>query len=316
MQGLRACVGLAATVGVMASVVLVGGCGSERSSTSSGTAGGTAGKTSGVAASSTATAAEDGPQSGYDQVTFSDPTRIDNQWMPLTPGTQLILEGESVDDGERIPHRIVTTVTDLTKEIDGVQTVVVWDRDYEEDELIEAELAFFAQADDGNIWLFGEYPEEYEDREVVDAPTWIHGIEDAQAGIMIKANYRPGDPSHAQGWGPEVEWTDRAQVDSVDQRTCVQAGCYDGVLVLGETSKDEPGAVQYKYYAPGVGNVKVGFGGDDPTQETLELAKVAQLTPQELEAARVEALKLEQSAYQNSEDVYGQTARASAAGQS
>ncbi|MET0916136.1 MAG: hypothetical protein ABWY81_08050, partial [Jiangellaceae bacterium] len=166
------------------------------------------------------------------------------------------------------------------------------------------------------IWLFGEYPEEYEDGEFVDAPTWIHRIEDAQAGIMIKADYRPGDPSHAQGWGPEVEWTDRAQVDSVDQRTCVQAGCYDGVLVVGETSKDEPGAVQYKYYAPAVGNVKVGFGGDDPTQETLELAKVAQLTPQELEAARAEALKLEQSAYQHSEDVYGQTAPASVAGQS
>lgn len=316
MQGLRYGCRQVMTVGVIASCVLAGGCGSESSSTSSSSAAGMAGTTAGVAASPSPTVVDDGPQPGYDQVSFSDPTRIDNQWLPLRPGAQLILEGESVEDGEHIPHRFVSIVTDLTKEIDGVRTVVVWDRDYEDDELVEAELAFFAQADDGDIWLFGEYPEEYEEGEFVDAPTWIHGIQDAQAGIMIKADYRPGDPSHAQGWGPEVEWTDRAKVDKVGGRTCVQAGCYDHVLIVGETSKDEPGAVQYKYYAAGVGNVQVGFGGDDPTQETLELVEAAQLSPEELEAARAEALKLEQSAYEHSKDVYGHTAPATAAGQS
>jgi hypothetical protein len=308
MQGVRACCWRATTVGVIASCLLAGGCGSDRPNTNSGSELGTTGSTADSAASPSPSVVEDGPQPGFDQVSFSDPTRIDNQWLPLQPGTQLVLEGESVEDGEHIPHRFVTTVTDLTKEIDGVRTVVVWDRDYEDDELVEAEIAFFAQADDGDIWLFGEYPEEYEDGEFVDAPTWIHGIQDAQAGIMIKADYQPGDPSHAQGWGPAVEWTDRAKVDKVDQRTCVQAGCYDGVLIVGETSKDEPDAVQYKYYAAGVGNVQVGFGGDDPTQETLELVEVGQLTPALLEQARTEALKLEQSAYQHSEDVYGQTA--------
>ena len=131
-----------------------------------------------------------------------------------------------------------------------------------------------------------------------------------------RPDYRPGDPSHAQGWGPEVEWTDRAKVDKVGGRTCVQAGCYDHVLIVGESSKDEPDAVQYKYYAAGVGNVQVGFGGDDPTQETLELVDAAQLSPEELEVARAEALKLEQSAYDHSKDVYGHTAPATVAGQS
>jgi hypothetical protein len=73
--------------------------------------------------------------------------------------------------------------------------------------------------------------------------------------------------------------------------------------------------VQYKSYAPGVGNVQVGFGGDDPTQETLELVEVRQLTPGELEQARAEALKLEESAYQHSTDVYRQTAPVSPVGQ-
>jgi hypothetical protein len=315
MQGLHDRWWRETTVGVIASCVLASGCGSEPPSASSGSARGTASPTTGAVASPSPTVVEDGPQPGYEQVRFSDPTRIDNQWLPLQPGTQLVLEGESVEDGEHIPHRTVTTVTDLTKEIDGVHTVVVWDRDYQADELVEAELAFFAQADDGDIWHFGQYPEEYEDGKFVDAPAFIHGIQDAQAGIMIKADYQIGDPSHSQGWGPEVDWTDRAHVEKVGQRTCVQAGCYDDVLVVGETSKDEPGAVQFKYYAAGVGNVQVGFGGDDPTQETLELVKVVQLTPQEIETVRAEALKLEQSAYQRSKDVYGHTAPISAAGQ-
>ncbi len=54
------------------------------------------------------------------------------------------------------------TVTDLTKVVNGVRAVVVWDRDYASGELQETELAFFAQDNDGNVWHLGEYPEEYE----------------------------------------------------------------------------------------------------------------------------------------------------------
>jgi hypothetical protein len=248
------------------------------------------------------------PEPGYARTKFSNPTKIDNKWFPLTPGTQLAYEGESVEDGERTPHRVGFTVTDLTKVIDGVRTVVVWDRDYSAGKLTETELAFFAQADDGNVWHFGQYPEEYEDGKFVAAPAWIHGVKGAQAGITMKAQPKVGAPSYAQGWGPEVDWTDRARAHQVGQRTCVAAGCYENVLVTDETSKEEPGAHQYKYYAPGVGNVRVGFGGNDPTKETLELVKVARLDPQALAQVRAEALKLEKHAYTVSKDVYGRTA--------
>ena len=40
--------------------------------------------------------------------------------------------------------------------------MVVWERDYTEGEEVEAELAFFAQDNYGNVWHMGEYPEEYE----------------------------------------------------------------------------------------------------------------------------------------------------------
>ena len=99
--------------------------------------------------------------------------------------------------------------------------MVTWDTDYTADKLAEAELAFYAQDKDGNVWYMGEYPEVYEDGQLVEAPTWIHGLEEARAGIMMKAKPQAGTPSYAEGWGPAVDWTDVGQVDQMGQKTCV-----------------------------------------------------------------------------------------------
>jgi hypothetical protein len=87
---------------------------------------------------------------------FDNSTTVDNKWFPLEPGAQSVFEGSAIDDGERISRRVVSTVTDLSKEINGLDTIVVWERDYSEGELVEAELAFFAQDDYGNVWHMGE----------------------------------------------------------------------------------------------------------------------------------------------------------------
>jgi hypothetical protein len=239
---------------------------------------------------------------------FARSTQVDNPWLPLKPGTRFVYEGTSVqDDGTTVPHRVEINVTDLTKEIGSVRSVVTWDLDYNDDELAEAELAFYAQDDEGNVWRMGEYPEEYDAGEFVAAPTWIHGFQEARAGIMMKANPQLGTPSYAQGWAPAVGWTDRGQVDQMSQ-TCVPVECYEDVLVIAETSQSEPDAQQLKYYARGVGNVRVGWrGGGEKTKETLELVKLEQLSPEALAEARAEALKLEQHAYEISKDVYAHT---------
>jgi hypothetical protein len=187
---------------------------------------------------------------------------------------------------------------------------VVWDRDYTAGKLEETELAFFAQAKDGTVWHFGQYPEVYENGKLVETPAWIHGVAAAQAGITIKPEPQPGAPSYSQGWGPDVGWSDRARVYQTGQKSCVRAGCYQNVLVTDEFSHNEPGAHQLKYYAPGVGNIRVGWSGADTTKETLELVTVARLTAQERAQVRVDALTLERSAYQHSPKVYGRTAPA------
>jgi hypothetical protein len=90
------------------------------------------------------------PAKPYEDVNpknFDHPTVIDNPWMPMKPGTRLSYQGTTIeDDGTAVPHKVVITITDLTKVISGIRTVVSWDLDYSDGQLVEAEVAFFAPA--------------------------------------------------------------------------------------------------------------------------------------------------------------------------
>lgn len=243
----------------------------------------------------------------FDPAAFTDATTIDNRWFPLVPGTEYLFEGSTFEDGELSRHWLEFTVTDLVKNIGGVPAVVAWILDYSDGELVEKEIAFYAQDKDGNVWYLGEHPEEYEDGKFVFAPTWIHGVAEARAGIMMTADPRPGTPSYSQGWGPAVDFSDRGEVSEVLEELCTVVECYRDVAVVREFTEVEPGASQLKYYAPGVGNIRVSWRGSDAQQEELELIGVNQLGPDEMAEVRAEALELEAHAYQVSPDVYGLT---------
>jgi hypothetical protein len=236
----------------------------------------------------------------FDHRNFANPLEITNQWWPLQPGTELDYQGSAIDGDRRIRRRVVVTVSDLVKVVDGVPAVVLWERDYNNGELVEAELAFYAQDNDGNVWHLGQYPEEYEDGKVAATPAWITGQEGARAGLAMLANPVPG-PTYSQGWGPAVDYTDRARVHQLGQETCVAAGCYKDVLVTDEFALDEPEARQLKYYAAGVGNVRVDWMGRDEEKEVLSLATHVRLDAGAMAEARGQIRALDRNAYKLSE---------------
>lgn len=250
----------------------------------------------------------------FDHGRFSSPTVIDNPWLPMEPGTRMIYEGITREDGEQLPHRLVFTVTDLVKEIDGITSVVIWDVDYSDGDLVETELAFFAQDDRGDVWRMGEYPEEWEEGEFLDAPAWIAGVGSSRAGIAMTAAPDLDSPSYSQGWGPDVGFTDRAFILEMGTRNCIRLGCYEDVLVVNEFNDEEPGANQLKHYAPGVGNIQVGWRGDDTSIEELDLVEVIRLTPEEMDEVRETALMLDERAHILKEEVFGPAERAHVAG--
>jgi hypothetical protein len=83
--------------------------------------------------------------------------------------------------------------------------------------------------------------------------------------------------------------------------------CYQDVLVIAESSLEEVDVFQLKYYARGVGEVRVGWRGEAASQEELELAEFVQLSPEALAEIRAEVLALEERAYDISRDVYAHT---------
>jgi hypothetical protein len=191
--------------------------------------------------------AEESKFEDFDQRNFGEgSTKIDNEWWPLQPGMQFIYEGEAVEDGKSTPHRVIFTVTGLTKVIDGVRTVVIFDRDYSEGNLVESELAFFAQDNDGNVWHLGQYRETYDDAELIGGRAWLVGhLEGAKAGIMMKAKPLLGKPSYSQGFAPApFYWTDRARTAQMGQKVTVPAGSYENVLVSDEFNFETSGSLQ------------------------------------------------------------------------
>jgi hypothetical protein len=176
---------------------------------------------------------------------------------------------------------------------------VIWDTDTSEGEVVESELSFFAQDNDGNVWNLGEYPEEFEDGEFVGAPsTWIAGQADAEAGIHMQASPEVSRRQYIQGFAPAIEFLDCAKVVEDAQELCVQAGCFGDVLVTHETNLADPeDGIQSKHHAPGIGIVKID-AVDPPTGEVLELVAHERLSPDELNAARREALALDGRGYE------------------
>jgi hypothetical protein len=228
---------------------------------------------------------------------FSAPAQVDNPMFPLVPGTEFSYTGRVFEGGHNTPHTVVFTVSSLTKMIHGVNTVVAWDRDFLRGKLQEQELAFFAQDDQGNVWNFGEYPEEYEHGRFAGAPsTWIRGTDDAYGGIHMLARPVPG-VQYREGLVPPIEFDDVSKISLTGQMTCMRSGCYRNVLVIDETSPNDPvSGHQIKYYSPGVGLVRVGARGGD-SQEFLTLARVRHLGQSAMASVSEEVNAMDHRAY-------------------
>jgi len=277
--------------------------GGSGSSTTAPTASGTALPSSAAPESASPVTASD-----FDPAEFEPGTPVDNQWFPLTPGTEFVLEGVALDEGDPIERKVISTVTDMTKEIAGVQVVVAWERDFTDGELVEAELAFWAQDRNGNVWHLGEYPEEYEEAKLVKSPGWIAGEEGARAGVQMMADPTLDTPSYEQGFAPPpINWVDRGRVFEMGAETCVPVDCYEDVLVIEEFERTKPKASQLKYYAPGVGNVRVGWRGkNEDEHEELELVSYRQLSAGQMEKVRDAVVKLDDNAFKRL-SFYGST---------
>ncbi len=177
-----------------------------------------------------------------------------NPYFILEPGYELVLEGE--DDGEQV--RVVITVLDETKVVNGVETRVVRERETADGELVEISKNYFAICKPSNsVFYFGEDVNIYENGQVVSHEgAWHAGVNGAREGMIMPGTVLIG-ARYFQEIAPDVA-LDRAEIMKLDATLTTPFGTFTNALFTRETTPLEPGSVSVKYYAPGIGLVKDG----------------------------------------------------------
>ena len=180
-------------------------------------------------------------------------TTIDNPFWPMAIGSAWVYRET---DAEGAEQKVEVTVTDDTKEIEGITATVVHDVVTEDGELVEDTLDWYAQDVAGNIWYLGEDTKEYEGGEVVSTEgSWTAGVDGALAGILLPADPKVGMTYRQEYYAGEAE--DAAEVLSLDEHVEVPVGTYDSVLMTKDFTPLDPDVVEHKFYARGVGPVQV-----------------------------------------------------------
>ena len=211
---------------------------------------------------------------------FSNPTNVTNPLFPISRLLRVIQLGQV--DG--VEFRAETTLLPDTRtiELDGkpVATLVSQYAAFLDGRIHEVALDFYAQADDGAAWYFGEDVFNYEDGLIADTEgTWLAGRDGPAAMIM------PDNPQLGDVWRPEniCELVfEEVTAKAIDVTVEGPRGPVQGALIAQELHMD--GTLEDKTFAPGYGEFSTG-GGSNLEAVALAIPEDALpgLPPKELE---------------------------------
>ena len=179
-------------------------------------------------------------------------SRVTNSFLPLTPGSTFRFRTETSKGSEIGEIEILKE----TKIVLGITCTVVKDRVYLNSQLMEDTYDWFAQDKNGNVWYMGEQVDNYVNG-VIDNHygSWEAGIDGAEPGVMMAADPSPGLCYRQEHYLGQAE--DQAEVVGNNQVITVPAGAFNNCIKIRETNPLDPSFLEYKYYASGVGLVKI-----------------------------------------------------------
>ena len=195
---------------------------------------------------------------------FTPEAPIDNPYFPLAPGTTFRWTATITDPDTQEQASAVDEdhVTSETIQIAGVTARVVHATSFEDDVQTEDTRDYYAQDKSGNVWYLGEDTKAFEfddEGNLVNTDTtgsWRAGVNGALPGFIMPANPTVGF-EYFQENAPNDGALDQAQVVSLTETANVPFGNFTNVLKTEETTQAEPGVLEFKFYAPGVGQVMV-----------------------------------------------------------
>ncbi len=190
-----------------------------------------------------------------------------NPYFPLTPGTTMIYESSSEHNEVFVTGNTRTILGATCREVrDTVKLIATG-------ELTEDTLDWFCQDTAGSVWYFGENTKQLEGGLVVGLEgAWTGGVDGAKPGFAMKAHPAVGDV-YRQEFSPGVA-EDIGEVLSLTETVHVPYNggtTFTNCLKTKDTTPLDPGAVENKFYCPGVGLV---LEIDPSTGERLELIAI------------------------------------------
>lgn len=174
-----------------------------------------------------------------------------NKFFILEPGFQQVLEGRDGDHDARLQ----ITVLDEEREIGGIPTRVVEERETIDGKLVEVSRNFFAICKStSSVFYFGEEVDIYRDGKIVDHEgAWLHGADNARAGLMMPGECLMGG-AYYQEYAPHRAM-DRARILEVSAVIKTPAGDFSNCLKVWEENPLD-GDSETKTFAPGIGLVQ------------------------------------------------------------
>ena len=245
-----------------------------------------------------------GTRLAFNAANFVDPTLDTNPFHPLKPGLQWVRAGTTEVGSRKVPHEIITTMTDVIRTIDGVPTIAMLDESTDSGEISQRSIDYMALDKDGNVWILGGYTEDYEGGAYTNTDSaWLSTGAGGRIGILSPAKVDMTTPRWAIGGSPD-EKPSVGQPMQIGVHVCVPFACYENVRVVQEGNVGAPDN-ENKYYAPGVGVINNIPLNASLHQDTFDLRNFVTLSPAGLAEASQTVLDLEKHARQTSPDVFG-----------
>jgi hypothetical protein len=191
--------------------------------------------------------------------TFSNPASITNPLFPKSSLDQVIQLGVEGEDTLRFEVTQLEETHVVAWNGQQIETRVTHFVAYSNGRILEVAVDFYAQADDGAVWYFGENVDNYEDGEIVNHEgTWLAG-RDGPPGMIMPANPQVCDvyrPENIPGLVFE-----EVTVQAVGLTVDGPRGPVAGSIAVQEQLLD--GTLEDKVYAPGYGEFRAEVASSD-----------------------------------------------------
>jgi hypothetical protein len=171
-----------------------------------------------------------------------------SDYFVLEPGYMLVLQEGST--------RMEIKVLDETREVAGVTTRVVEEREWDKGKLHEVSRNYYAMCESTkDVIHFGEDVQHLVNGKVVKTEgTWIAGVNGNRPGLVVA-----GTPTlkhkYYQEIAPGVSMN-RGEIVSLSETCKSPAGTFTQCMKVRGTSTMDARKVEYKYYAPNIGLVQ------------------------------------------------------------